>query len=277
MNWNKSNHISNRQFPPDIESSGHSLPAAFDVNLTRTSPASLIDLNVSNDLLSRAKKLNYFVQVYPQVVDQRLPEPCPQNPEPLLRLLLWSHSNADRASLQGYARSLSKILAADLIEVDFPWRGLKSIAELSRAAEQVHPDLIITQIRHSSQLIDKFFCCSTQKQVNQLPAIMIVPDKPRWPLTNLMMALPDGNTEYECAIRWTSLLAHSSLSQVTVIPFLPPVPVFFGSYMNHSIQALLTAGDPLGSVMRSIAQKFSDENVDWVFKVAGRRTTRSAL
>ena len=208
------------------------------------------------------------MQVYPQVVDQRLPEPCPQNPEPFLRLLLWSRSsNADRASLQGYAGSLSKILAADLIEVDFPWRGLKSIAELSRAAEQVHPDLIITQIRRSSQLIDKFFCCSTQKQVNQLPAIMIVPDKPSWPLTNLMMALPNSNTEYECAIRWTSLLAHSSQSQVTVIPFLPPVPVFFGSYMNHRIQALLTAGDPLGSVMRSIAQKFSEENVDWVFKL----------
>jgi hypothetical protein len=85
------------------------------------------------------------------------------------------------------------------------------------------------------------FHTTTQTQVDQLPALLFVPEVPRWPLENILMALPDGDTHVNSAINWTIQFARSCQSSVTVLPLLPPVPSWYGSFIRHSTHALLAA------------------------------------
>ena len=81
------------------------------------------------------------------------------------------------------------------------------------------------------------------------------------------MALPDGDAHVHSAINWTIQLARPCQSSVTVLPLLPPVPSWYGSFIRHSTQALLAAEDPMGQKMRLIAKRLSEDKINGAFKL----------
>jgi len=256
-----------RLLPPEIAYRYHALPVASDGSWITVAMADPEDRNAAEAVTSAVSGPTCLVQADPQVIDQRLAELWPQNPVPHLRLLLWSPINTTSVSLETYSQSLAKLLDADLVKVDIPWRSVKSITEFGCVAEEICPDLIIFQIHNPSQFNGMLLDTTIQKQVNLLHSSVIIPQNPRWPLAKILLILPDGDAEDESSIRWTVRLANSSESAVTVLPLLPPVPGCYGSFVQHSVQALLAANDPMGMKMRSIAQRFSEDEINGTFKL----------
>lgn len=263
----ETNHQLMRLLSPEVACRCRALPVAIEGNRVTVAMASPEDKIACDSVISAIGKSICLVQADPQEIDQRLAELWPQNPEPRLRLLLWSPTNTTSVSLETYAQSLAKLIDADLVQVDIPWRSEKSITELSCVADQICPDLIIFQINNPSQFNRMLIDTKIQKQITRLPSSVIIAQYPRWPLAKILLILPDGDAEDESTVRWAVKLANSSESAVTVLPLLPPVPGWYGSFVQHSVQALLAANDPMGKKMCSIAQRFSYDEIIGTFKL----------
>jgi len=184
-----------------------------------------------------------------------------------LRLLLWPPTISTTETLEPFVQSLVDLLDADLILMDIPQRSIKSFEDLRCAVIKSNPDLIVFQAHNISQLKRILSYSTTQTQIDRLPALLFVPQIPRWPLANILLTLPDGDTKDESAINWAVKFASSGQSAVTVLPLLPPVPGCYGSFIQHSLTGLLKAEDPMGRKMHSITGKFSEEGIKGIFKL----------
>ena len=263
----KIDHDLKRLLPQEVAYRYCALPVAQDGNRITVAMAYPDDRNASAAVISAIGGPICLVQADPQEIEKRLAELWPQNPESRLRLLLWSSTTATAVSLDSYAQSLTKLLDADLIQINIPWRGVKSINELSCVAEQIRPDLIIFQLHNPAHLKRMLLDSIIQKQIDRLPASVIIPQNPRWPLAKILLTIPDCDSEEESAIRWAVQLARSGQTAVTVLPLLPSVPGWYGSFIQHSLQALLEAEDPMGLKMRSISKRFSEDEINGTFKL----------
>ncbi|MBC8497122.1 MAG: hypothetical protein ISS57_07705 [Anaerolineales bacterium] len=251
-----------RLLPPEVALHYHALPVATDGSRITIAMASPEDLAASAAVSSAINAPICLVQADPKEIDQRLAEIWLQNPTPRLRLLLWSPTMTAAVRLQPYAQALAKLLDADLEQADFPWQGVQSFAELNHAADQVRADLIISQAPSSSLLKQVLLDSATQKLIDRLPASVIIAHNPRWPLAKILLALPDGDAANDPAIDWAVQLARSSHARVTVLPLL-----MYGTFIQHSLQVLLEANDPMGQKMRGIARRFTEDEIKGAFKL----------
>lgn len=263
----KIDHQLMKLLPPEVAYRYHALPVATDGSRITVAMASPENSIASAAVTSAIGVPICLVQADPHEIAKRLAELWPQNPASRLRLLLWYPTVATDATLETYAQSLAEFLDADLVQVNIPGRGVKSFADLICAVEQIHPDLIIFQTHNPAQKNRVLLDNATQKQIDRLPTSLIIPQNPRWPVTKILLTIPDGDTKDESAIRWTIQIARSGQSEVTVLPLLPPVPGWYGSFIQHSVQALLVANDPMGQKMRLIARRFSDDKIKGTFKL----------
>ena len=256
-----------RLLPPEIAYRYHALPVATDGNLITVAMAHPEDSPDSEAVISAIAAPVCLVQADPQEITKRLVEAWPQHPVPRPRFLIWSDSTMTGVSLESYAQLFAEILDAELVKAEIPWQGLRSLAKLTFITDQIRPDMIIFQFQSYSLLKRMKPETPIWKIIDQLPSSVIIPPRPRLTLSNVLLVLPDGDTEDESAIHWAVKLARSNQSTVTVLPLLPPVPGWYGSFIKHSLQALFEADDPLGKKMRSIAQRFSESKINGSFKL----------
>ena len=263
----KTDHHLMRLLPREIAYRYQALPIATDGYWITVAMASPEDIDASAAVKSAIGAPICLVQADPKEIDQRLDELWKQNPAPKLRLLLWNPTSTARATLEPYARLFAEQLDADFVQADIPWRGKKSIEDLICAIEQILPDVTVFQNHNPKQLNRVLLNNASLKKINRLTAILIIPQKYRWPLAKILLTIPDTDTKDESAIDWTIQLARSGQSEVTVLPLLPPVPGWYGSYIQHGLQALLKAEDPMGTKMRLIAKRFKENEIIGTFKL----------
>ena len=96
---------------------------------------------------------------------------------------------------------------------------------------------------------------------------MLIAQHLRWPLSTILLVLPDSNTVDNPAVHWTIQFARASQAQVSVLPLLSPSAGLQSKVVRHSVQALLQTKDPLGQKMRHIAQRFSEDEIKGSFKL----------
>ena len=66
---------------------------------------------------------------------------------------------------------------------------------------------------------------------------------------------------------WTEKLAGPGKIEVTVLPVLPPVPLCYGSFLHHNLDAILAGSDQMGIKMHQVANRFTGENIQGVYKL----------
>jgi len=253
--------------PSEIAYRYHALPVASDGNQITVAMASPEDLTASIAVSSAIGAPICLVKADPKEIYQRLDELWQQNPEPKLRILHWSPTSTTAVALDPFTQSLVELLDADLIQVGIPWKGVKSFKDLISVTDQIRPDLTILQSNNPSNLKRILLNKTIHKHIGRLPAVLIIPQTPRWPLEKILLVLPDGDSEDKSAIHWTIQIARSGQSAVTVLPLLPPVPIFYGSFIQYSTKALLTADDPMGQKMRVIGERFKADAINGSFKL----------
>ena len=256
-----------RLLPPEIAYRYHALPVATDGNLVTVAMAHPEDSPDSEAVKSAIAAPVCLVQADHQENTKRLIEAWPQHPVPRQRFLFRSGNSMTGVSLESYTQFLAEPLDAELVQVDIPWQGSRSFVKLNFIADQIRPDMIICQFRSPPLLKRMKLDTSILKTIDQLPSSVIIPQRPKLTLSDVLLVIPDGNTEVESAIHWAVQFARSNQSTVTVLPLLPPVPAWYGSFIKHSLQALLEENDPLGKKMRSIAQRLSEGKIYGSFKL----------
>lgn len=253
--------------PIEVATRYQALPVSTDGNCVTVAMASPKDTVACAAVTSALGKPVCLVQADPQEINQRLAALWQENPAPRLRILLWPSTKPNTETLDTFVQLLLDLLDADLVLMDIHRSGARSFNDLRYAIKEFSPDLIIFQAQNIAHFKRMLFHYSTQTQVGQLPALLFVPEIPRWPLENILMALPDGDTRVHSAVNWTIQLARLCQSSVTVLPLLPPVPSWYGSFIRHSTQALLAAEDPMGQKMRLIAKRLSEDKINGAFKL----------
>jgi len=250
----KTEHHLMRLLPEEVAYRYHAVPVSTDGNRIAVAMASPEDNLACAAVTSAFGRPVSLVQADPREIDQRLAE-------------LWPPTMSTTETLEPFVQSLVELLDAYLVQKDIPQRGMKSFKELIWAVKIIDPDLIVFQVQNISQLKRMLSYSTTQTQIHRLPALLFVPQIPRWPLTNILLALSDSDPEDESANNWIVQFSRCNQSAVTILPLMPPVPGWYGSFMQHNLQVLLESNDPLGEKTRSITRRFSEEGIKGVYKL----------
>lgn len=253
--------------PPEVARRCHALPVATDGNMITVAMASPDDMVASTEVASAIGAPVCLVQADPKEIDKCLDNIWPQSSTPKLRLFVWSPSSDAETSLLSYSQGLAELLDANLYHIEIPWKGEQTLVNLVLAAEQNYPDLIIFQVPSPLSFTGLLIDSSTQKLIDRLPASLIVMHKPRWPLTKILLVLPDSGSSSLSAIEWTVLSAQYSRAAVTILPLLPPIPIMYGSRIKHSLSALLTSDIPLSRGLRSVSCRLAELGIEGHIKL----------
>jgi len=253
--------------PSDIARRYHALPVATAGGKITIAMASPEDTTASAAVASAIGAPVCFVQANSKEIEKRLDEIWPQIPTHRPRLLLWSPISASEITLRTYSLSLADLLEADLEKADISLQDAQSFTKLMLAVEQIHPDLVIFQTHKMPLLEGVLPDFASQKTMRRVPTSVLIAQNPRWPLTTILLVLPDGDTVDNLAINWTIQFTRASQTAVSVLPLMPPSIGLQGATARHSVQSLLQTKDPLGQKMRHIAQRFSEDEIKGSFKL----------
>ncbi len=253
-----------RLLPPEIAYRYHALPVATDGNHITVAMAEPDDPHASRAIQAVINRPICFIHADPELIDSQLQHLWPTTAHHP-RLLTWLPAGA--AFVDSYIGYLADLLDADLSRFDKPVDQSDSIHALGLAISEDHPDLLVIQARHPSRVMRRVLKESTHDNETGISSFLVLPDQPPWPIKKLLLVLPDSKTGSDLAIGWTEKIAGTGKIVVTVLPVLPTAPLFFGSYLRHDLNGILAGNDKLGVTMRQIANRFTGENIQGVYKL----------
>lgn len=250
-----------RLLPPDLAFRYHALPVATDGNHITVAMAEPEDQRASKAIQEVIDRPICFIHADPGLIDSQLHHLWPASaPHP--RLLTWLSEESPQVN--SFIKYLAGLLEADL---DRAAGKLGSIQELGGTISAHHPDLLIFQDSHPSRVMRRILKEITRDEAAQLSSFLVVSSKPFWPIKKLLLILPDSKTGSDLAVSWTEKIAGPGNIQVTILPVLPPVPLCYGSFLRHNLDAILTGNDQLGIKMRQIANRLTGEQIQGVYKL----------
>lgn len=253
-----------KALPPDIALRYQALPISTDGEKVTVAMAHPDDPEAISAVSMALGSPTFLIQADSYEIDHLLAEIWPQDPPSKMRVLYWCLT-PNRDKNQVYIQKLADHLHAEMKTVTIPWHGERSINKLLQESEQFQPDLIVFQIPEPPLIPRLLVDFTLNRLIENLPASILVFKEPRWPLKKLLLVIRDGNEISDPAVDWTINIARGNQTSVTILPLLPPVPEMYGSSIRHSLPDLLSANDPMGQKMRSIAYRLSSEEVEGNF------------
>ena len=253
-----------RLLPPEIAFQYHALPVATDGNHITVAMAEPEDQQASKAIQAAIDRPICFIHADPGLIDRQLHHLWPVNtPHPLL--LTWFPEGA--TLIDPFINNLADMLNADLDNIVLPPDESDSIKYLGGVISDRQPDLLIFRASQASRVLRRILKETMQKGVIRLSSFLAVPPSPVWPIRKLLFVLPDNKTRFDLAAGWTEKLAGPSNIQVTILPVLPPIPLCYGSFLRHNLNAILAGKDQLGLKMRQIADRLAGENIQGAYKL----------
>ena len=171
------------------------------------------------------------------------------------------------APIDSYLRYLAELLDANLDGIGLPMDQADSIKTMAAIISEHRPDLLVLQAQHPSRIIRSILKETTHNKVTDLSSFLVLPSRPIFPIKKILLILPDSKIRFELATGWTEKLSKPAEAQVTVLPVLPCVPLIYGSFLQHDLDAILAGNDQLGKKLRQIANRFTSENIKGVYKL----------
>ena len=251
--------------PREIAYRYHALPVATDGKKVTVAMAAPDDQVASCAIQSILDSPVCLIQADEEDINHHLDQVWPQNPT-VMKFLFWPLTAESNRSFN-IAKGIARSLLANLVRIDCPGNGQDSIIGLRKAIHQEKPDLLIVEANHPSRLCRELSSRKEKKGVALLPDLLILPSDPNLPINKLLLVLPDSGSGSDKAASWVIRFSESSMVDVTILPILPPVPLCYGSFLQHNLASLLAGSDTLGLNMRSITNQFSRENISANFKL----------
>lgn len=256
-----------KMLPADIARRYHALPVATAGGKITIAMASPEDTVASEAVASAIGTQVCFVQANPEEIQQRLDEIWPQHTSNRLCILLWWPTSEIDQTLLKYSNELANMLNADLERVEISSKEARSFTKFCIKKEKMRPDVIILQPSNLQVMNQILLNLASPKEARQMPTSMLVAQNLRWPLTSILLALPDGESSYHSAVNQAVQLASSSQSLVTVLPLMTSFSGDDRQISRHNVQTLLQTKGPLGLKIRHIAQRFSEDGIKGSFKL----------
>lgn len=253
-----------RLLPPEIAYRYQALPVAADGDYITVAMAEPEDQQASKAIQELIDHPICFIHADPGLIENQLHHLWPTSaPHP--RLLSWFPEKDDL--LESYTRYLAELMDAALEGSKLPANESGSLKELRGIIQEHQPDLLVFQASHPSRVMRSILRETSDREVPQPSSYLAVPPRPIWPIKKILLVLPDSTTGSDLAVGWTEKLARPGKIEVTVLPVLPPVPLCYGSFLHHNLDGILTGTDQLGVKMRQIANRFTGENIQGVYKL----------
>lgn len=253
-----------RMLPPEIAFRYHALPVATDGNFITVAMTDPEDQHASKVIQEIIDRPICFIHADPGLIDSQLQHLWPASaPHP--RILTWFPKQAGH--LEPFIEYLVELLDANLDRIDLPTDQPDSIKKLGVVINKSRPDLLLFQAHHPARVMRRILKETIDNNVSVLSSFLAVPPLPHWPIQKLLFILPDAKTRSDLAVGWTEKLAEPGKSQVTVLPVLPPVPLFLKSFLHHNLNGILTGNDQLGMKLRQIANRFKGKSIQGFYKL----------
>jgi len=251
-----------RLLPPEIAFRYHALPLATDGHkITVAIPAST-DLQASKSIEQFLKVPVCFIQADRLEIDRRLTKLWSTKNLPV-QLLAWV-SGEEPDSFLMQVKNIADLLDAELVLARIPL-SCNYLQNLSAKIQLSRPDLFVYSSCHPSRLIKRLISSIISETLDI--ACLKIPIQGAWPISKILLVLPEMNGGTDLAIGWAVRLAGSAQALVTVLPVLPAIPLCYGSFLSHNLEEILTGKDPLGQKMRGISSQFMDTNIIGIFKM----------
>jgi hypothetical protein len=251
-----------RLLPPEIAFRFHALPIATDGQSITVAMASPDDPQALAAIQAVIDVPMCVIQADGQEIDQQLAQlwsPLQGRP----RLLAWVAGDESQTHM-AFCSYLAELLSADLEFLDLPGTN-SSLEDVAHSILDDQPDLFLYSSCQPAQMTKRLICKTARKA--QALSYLIVPPQPIWPITKILLVLPDCGQGADLAITWAGKLAQGNHIQVTVLPVLPPIPQWYGSFLRHDLEDVLTGNDPLGIKLRAISRQFNENDVIGVYKL----------
>ena len=253
-----------RLLPPEIAYRYHALPIATDGDQITVAMADPEDRHASKAIQEVINRPICFIHADPGLIDNQLHHLWPTSATHP-RILAWFPEQDDL--MESYTRYLAELLDAALDDSKLPANASGSFEELSGIIQERQPDLLVFQTSHPSRIMRCILRETSDQETLQLSSFLAVPPRPIWPIKKILLVLPDSKTKSDLAVGWTEKLAGPGKIEVTVLPVLPQVPLCYGSFLHNNLDAILAGTDQLGVKMRQIANRFTGENIQGVYKL----------
>lgn len=251
-----------RLLPPEVAFRYHALPIATDGQRVTVAMASSSDQQALQAIQQVLDAPVCFIEADRLEIDRRLSQLWLTNSSHL-QLLVWISGKEPKTFLP-YVNRVAGLLNADLRLARIPLGGTCQ-QELAAEIQCSRPDLFLYSSCYSSRLL-KGLIKSTVSEVPDT-AFLGIPLAPLWPISKILLIVPELDGGTDRAISWAVRFAQSNQALVTVLPVLPPIPLCYGSFLRHSLEEILTGNDPLGQKLREISSQFQDQKVTGIYKM----------
>lgn len=253
-----------RLLPPQIAYRYHALPVGTDGKHIAVAMAEPDDPQASQAIQEVIGRPLCLIHADRALIDRQLHHLWPGS-APQTRLLTWFPERS--AALELFSGYLSEQLGAVHEAINMPADSPDPINTLKAAISDHRPDLLVFQARHPSRVMRQILKPGTHNKITRLSSFLALPARPIWPLKNILLILPDSKIKLDLAVSWTEKIAQPTKSKVTVLPVLPNIPLMYGSFLYHSIDAILAGNDQLGGKLRQIAVRFTGMGIQGVYKL----------
>lgn len=254
-----------KMLPPEIAYRYHALPVATDGKKVTVAMAAPGDQVASRAVKAVIGAPVCLIQADVEEIDNRLTEVWPDNTPPL-KFLFWPQTKETNRSYN-IAKGIARSLQSNLVRIECPGMGKESLVGLQEAIQQEQPDLLILEANHPSKLCNELTGRKLSKVETRRPDLLFLPPKSNLPLKKLLLVLPNNADGFAEASFWVLRLSQTIRVDVTILPVLPPVPLCYGSFLQHSLGSLLEGNDPLGKNMRLLSKQFSRESISAHYKL----------
>ncbi len=251
-----------RLLPPEIAFRYHALPIATDGRSVTVALAASSDQQALEAIQQVLDTPVCFVQADRFEIDRRLSQLwLPKSSQ--TQLLAWI-SGHEPDSFSMYAKDLAGLLDAELELIRIPLNHT-CLQNLTANIQFFKPDLFLYSSCHPSRII-KSLMNSISSEIPEFTCLK-VPTVSPWPISRILLVLPELEGGTDLAISWAGRLAWSTQALVTVLPVLPPLPLFYGSFLRHNLEEILTGNDPLGRRLQEISSQFREKEIIGIYRL----------
>lgn len=251
--------------PREIAYMYHALPVAVDGGQVTVAMAAPEDRNASFVIRNMIEGPVCLIQADKGEIVHRLHKLWPEINHPV-KFIFWSTPTDSKRS-KTYAECFATLLRADFEVFESSQKSQPNMTAFNRVVQENCPDLVIAQANHPSRLLKRMAASSLFDQSTWTPDLLFLPAKPTLPVRTVLLVLPDCGIGCESAASWTMRISTTNKVEVIILPVLPPVPLFYGSFLHHDPNSILSGNDPLGKRMRAISDTFSEGNINIHLKI----------
>jgi nucleotide-binding universal stress UspA family protein len=182
-----------------------------------------------------------------------------------INLLAWTLNESFSPDHQSYIDYLATTLKANLSWMGPGDNSPDAYSRLLAEIKRLETDLLVCNVPPGSCLQNLAGIPGENKLLQHCSASILSLKIPRWPIQQILLILQDDEIDF-CAVDWAIRLAIACQASLTILPVVPPPPLFYAG-TREELPELLKSNCELGQHLRQIAHRLASWDVSGTFKL----------